>query len=331
MKSSGIGGQAVIEGVMMRHKNDVAVAVRRPDGVIQVGRQQFINLTEKSKIFKWPVIRGVVSFISSLIIGIKTLTYSASFFETEEEKEKEKDSGKGENAMMFGTIAISLIFAVAIFFVLPYFVSSWIMKLTGSTSQVLLAVIEGVLKLGIFIGYIAAISLMKDIKRTFMYHGAEHKCINCIESGKELNVDNVMKSSKEHRRCGTSFVVFVLVISIIFFMFIRVSHPVLRIVLRLVLVPVIAGVSFEFIQWAGNSDSKAAAILARPGLWMQALTTKEPDRSMAEVAIASVEAVFDWRAYLREQGIDVPDPVQPEPEPEQAESPEPEGDQSELS
>ena len=311
MKSSGIGGQAVIEGVMMRHDSDVAVAVRRPDGVIEVGRMKYTNLAKKNKFFSFPIIRGVVSFISSLVLGIKTLTYSASFYEEEEtgkEKQEKKDNSKGENAMMFGTVAFSLIFAVALFIVLPYFVSSWIMKLTGSESQLLLAVIEGVLKLAIFIGYIAAISRMKDIKRTFMYHGAEHKCINCIESGRELNVDNVMKSSKEHRRCGTSFVVFVLVISIIFFMFIRVSNPILRVALRLILVPVIAGVSFEFIQWAGNSDSKAAAILAKPGLWMQGLTTKEPERKMAEVAIASVEAVFDWREYLRGQGFEVSDP-----------------------
>ncbi len=179
------------------------------------------------------------------------------------------------------------------------------MKLFHSDSSVLLAVIEGVLKLAIFIGYIAAISLMKDIKRTFMYHGSEHKCINCIESGHELTVDNVMASSKEHRRCGTSFIFFVLFISIIFFIFLHFDNRLLRIGMRLLLIPVIAGVSFEFIQWAGNSDSKLAAILSRPGMWIQGLTTKEPERDMVEVAIASVEAVFDWRNYLREQGIEV--------------------------
>ena len=308
MKSSGIGGQAVLEGVMMRHKDKVAVAVRRTDGVIEVGRMEYHNLTEKNKFFRLPVVRGVVSFISSLIIGIKTLMYSATFFEEEEEQTKKDDGGKGEKAMIFWTLLFSIVFAVAIFMVLPYYLSALIMKLIGSDSQLLLAVIEGIFKLAIFVGYLAAISLMKDIRRTFMYHGAEHKSINCIESGLPLTVDNVMASSKEHRRCGTSFVVFVLVLSIIVFMFIHVDNHLLRIAIRLLLIPIIAGIAFEFIQWAGNSDSKAAAILAKPGLWVQALTTKEPERDMCEVAIASVEAVFDWREYLRSMGVEIAEP-----------------------
>ncbi|MCF0142370.1 MAG: DUF1385 domain-containing protein, partial [Parasporobacterium sp.] len=213
---------------------------------------------------------------------------------------KQSSQSKSDSAMMFGTVAISLVVAIAVFFILPLYASKGIMLLLHSDSTVLLAVIEGVLKLGIFIGYIAAISCMKDIKRTFMYHGAEHKCINCVESGKALTVDNVMESSKEHRRCGTSFIFFVLFISIIFFILIRVDTMWLRLIIRLLLIPVIAGVSFEFIQWAGNSDSKAAGVLSKPGLWIQGLTTKEPDRDMVQVAIASVEAVFDWKKYLEE-------------------------------
>ena len=205
-------------------------------------------------------------------------------------------------------MVIALIIAIALFVFLPYWVSDLIVKFTGLESPTLLAIIEGIIKLAIFIGYVAVISKMEDIKRTFMYHGAEHKCINCIESGKELTVENVMASSKEHRRCGTSFVFFVLIISIIFFIFIRVDNRLLRIVIRLLLIPLIAGVSYEFIQWAGNSDSKIAAVLSKPGLWVQALTTKEPTPDMAEVGIASVEAVFDWRGYLREQGIEVAEP-----------------------
>lgn len=318
MRSSGIGGQAVIEGVMMRHKSDIAVAVRKPDGDIVIGRQQAVPLKEKNKIFGWPIIRGVVSFISSLVIGIRTLTFSASFYEEEEPakgssdsgKADKKDTSKGEGAMMFVTVGFSLVIAVVIFMLLPYYASTWIMKLFGSDSPVLLAVVEGVLKLAIFIGYIALISLMKDIKRTFMYHGSEHKCINCIESGKELTVDNVMASSKEHRRCGTSFIFFVLFISIIFFMFLRFDNRWLRLGARLLLIPVIAGISYEFIQWAGNSNSKLASILSRPGMWIQGLTTREPERDMVEVAIASVEAVFDWREYLRAQGIEVSEPAE---------------------
>lgn len=310
MKSSNIGGQAVIEGVMMRHDEDIAVAVRRPDGQIEVGKSKYVSIAKKYKVLRLPIIRGVVSFISSLVIGLKTLTYSASFYEDDIEKEhgitdKAIDStfkSKGETAVMAFTVVFALIIAIALFVILPYVISSLILKFTHISSSILLAVIEGVVKLGIFIGYIAVISRMKDIKRTFMYHGAEHKCINCIESGKPLTVDNVMESSKEHRRCGTSFIVLVLVISIIFFIFIRVETFWLRLLIRLLLVPVIAGVSFEFIRWAGNSDSKAAAILSKPGMLMQGMTTKEPTRDMVEVGIASVEAVFDWEAYL--EGMD---------------------------
>ena len=339
MKSSGIGGQAVIEGIMMRSKNDIAVAVRKPDGNIEVGKQKTVSPRDVCSVFGWPVIRGIVSFIFSLVIGIRTLTFSASFFMDEEEaqKEKKKDSSKGEGAMMFGTVALSLIFAIALFMVLPYWASTGILKLFRSESAVLVAVIEGVLKLAIFIAYISLISMMKDIRRTFMYHGAEHKCINCIETGHELNVDNVMKASKEHRRCGTSFIFFVLFISIIFFIILDVIlslntsfdttlfvNKLARMGLRLLLVPVIAGLSYEVIQWAGNSDSALANILSKPGLWIQGLTTREPERDMAEVAITAVEAVFDWRTYLREQGIEVSEP-ETVTEPEAVSEPETDG------
>lgn len=324
MKSSGIGGQAVIEGIMMRSGNDIAVAVRKPDGNIEVGKQKTVSPKDKNKIFGWPIIRGIVSFIFSLVIGIRTLTFSASFFMDEEEEKKPsktKEDNKGEGALMFGTVAISLVFAIAIFMILPYWASTGILKLFKSDSAVLVAVVEGVLKLAIFIAYISLISLMKDIRRTFQYHGAEHKCINCIESGHELNVDNVMKASKEHRRCGTSFIFFVLFISIIFFIILDVIlslstsfdttlfvNKLARMGIRLLLIPVIAGLSYEVIQWAGNSGSRLADVLSKPGLWIQGLTTKEPDRDMAEVAIAAVEAVFDWRDYLRKQGIQVSEP-----------------------
>ena len=300
----------MIEGVMMRHEEDVAVAVRRPDGEIEVGKTKYRNPAKNNAFFRAPIVRGVVAFVSSLVLGIKTLTYSASFYEDDIENENGKldrtiDStfkSKGESAVMVFTIVFALAVAIALFVVLPYFASSLILKYTNLTSSVLLAVIEGVIKLGVFIGYIALISNMKDIKRTFMYHGAEHKCINCIESGKPLTVADVMWSSKEHRRCGTSFIFFVLFISIIFFIFIRVDSLWLRLVIRLLLIPVISGVSYEFIRWAGNSNSRAAYVLSRPGMWMQGLTTKEPTKDMVQVAIASVEAVFDWKAY--QEGID---------------------------
>ena len=310
MKSCKMGGQAVIEGVMMRYKNSVAVSVRKPDGSIRVGLMKYRSAASKHPWLKWPLVRGVVSFVDSLALGIKTLMYSANIFEEEANEEdkkknqskvvsesmKNKSTTKGEAALMTGTVMFSLAVSVALFVLLPYLISSLITRFSDST--VLLAVVEGVIKVGIFIGYLAVISLMPDIRRTFMYHGSEHKCINCIESGKDLTVDNVMVSSKEHRRCGTSFLFFVLLISIIFCMFIRVKTWWLRLLIRLLIIPLIAGVSYEFIQWAGNTDSKLAYYLSKPGLWMQALTTKEPTRDMVEVAIESVEHVFDWRKYL---------------------------------
>lgn len=309
MRSSNIGGQAVIEGVMMRHKQNVAVAVRKPDGEIEVGKSRFKSVTKTHKILGIPIVRGVVSFIESLVMGIKTLTYSASFYEDDIEKESgvtdniidNTFKSKGEAAVMGITIFVSLVIAIALFIFLPYLISSFIVKYSNITSTALLALIEGVVKLLIFIGYLFAISRMEDIKRTFMYHGAEHKCINCIETGNDLVVENVMKASKEHRRCGTSFIFIVLFISIVFFIFIRVDQFWLRLLIRILLIPVIAGVSYEVIQWTGRSPSGFAYLISRPGMWFQRLTTKEPTADMAEVAIKSVEAVFDWKAYLAQE------------------------------
>ena len=203
--------------------------------------------------------------------------------------------------MMGGTVAFSIVLAVAIFMILPYYISVFFQKFTDS--YMLIAVLEGLIRLAIFIGYVAAISLMPDIKRVFMYHGAEHKCINCIEHGMELNVENVRKSSRQHKRCGTSFLLIVMLISIVFFLFIRVDSRILQLVLRLLLIPVIAGVSYEFIRLAGRYDNRLVNILSKPGLWMQKMTTREPDDEMIEVGIASVEAVFDWRKWQKEENV----------------------------
>ncbi len=307
MKSSGIGGQAVIEGVMMKNKDRYAVAVRKPDNEIEVIVKECSNPVEKYKFLGWPVIRGVVNFIDSLVVGMSTLSYSASFYEDDEpdddtktkEKKKQKtkeQEAKEEKAMMTFTVILSIVMAVAIFMIAPYYVSRLFALFVKNDTAVI--IIEGIVRLAFFIIYVKLISLMNDIKRVYMYHGAEHKCINCIEHGMELTVENVLKSSKEHKRCGTSFLLIVMCISIVFFMFIRVDSPVLRLVLRILLVPVIAGVSYEVLRLAGNSDSKFMDIVSRPGLWLQHLTTSEPDASMVEVAIASVEAVFDWRTYV---------------------------------
>ena len=306
MKSSGIGGQAVIEGVMMRNKDKYAVAVRKPDNNIEVSVKNCTNPAGKYRFLKLPIIRGIFSFIDSLVVGMSTLSYSASFYEDDEPDAKEnkkpkkvkskEQEEKEEKVMMTFTIILSIVMAVAIFMIAPYYVSRLFAAFIKNDTAVIL--IEGMVRLVFFIVYVKLISLMKDIKRVYMYHGAEHKCINCIEHGLDLTVENVLKSSKEHKRCGTSFLLIVMCISIVFFMFIRVDSPVLRLVLRVLLVPVIAGVSYEVLRLAGNSDSKLMDIVSRPGLWLQHLTTSEPDADMVEVAIASVEAVFDWKTYV---------------------------------
>lgn len=306
MKSSGIGGQAVIEGVMMKNKEQYVVAVRKPDKVIEVKVEKYHGIAEKYFIFKYPILRGVGAFVESMAVGMKTLTYSASFYEEEEEKPSplEETVGKvfkekAESVVMGITVAVSILLAVAIFMILPFFIAEYFSKLTDNVT--LLALVEGLIRVAIFLLYVVAISQMQDIKRVFMYHGAEHKTINCVENGKELTVENVRTQSRYHKRCGTSFLFIVMFISIFFFMVIRVDNAVLRMLLRILLVPVIAGVSYEFIRLAGRSDNAVVHLLSKPGMWLQSLTTREPENDMIEVAIQSVEAVFDWRAYQKEE------------------------------
>ena len=308
MKSSGIGGQAVLEGIMMKNGDQYAVAVRKPDQEIEVKKEEYKGFLSKHPAFNVPVVRGVFAFVDSLVLGVGTLNYSASFYDEEGEEEKtsrveeflnQKISKKTqEKAMTVFTVALSVILCVGIFMVVPV----WLVQFLAAyiPSQTVLALIEGLVRIGIFILYVVLISRLNDIKRVFMYHGAEHKCINCIEHGLDLTVENVKKSSREHKRCGTSFLLIVMVISVIFFVFIRVDALWLRMVSRVLLVPVIAGVSYEFLKLAGRSDSKVVDLLSRPGLWLQGLTTREPDEDMIQVAIQAVEAVFDWRAYQAE-------------------------------
>ena len=311
MRYSGVGGQAVMEGVMMRNGDEYAVAVRKPDKTIEVKKFEYKSAKKTKGLRNIPFIRGIFNFIDSLYLGMNTLMYSASFFEDEEEEQDlskmteeekaiyEKKKAKEEKAWMGGTVVLSVVLALAIFFALPYFLSGFFHKVISS--EILIALLEGIIRLAIFIGYIILISTNEDIKRTFMYHGAEHKCIKCIEHGLELNVENVKKSSKQHKRCGTSFLLIVMLISIVFFMFIRVDSKILRLVLRLLLIPVIAGVSYEFIRLAGRFDNWFVNMISQPGLWMQRLTTIEPDEDMIEVGIASVEAVFDWKTWQEEE------------------------------
>ncbi len=320
MKYSGIGGQSVLEGVMMRNGKDYAIAVRKPDNEIEVKVEKGKGSLFDEKWMKVPIIRGILSFIDSLVVGLSTLMYSASFFDDEEEEEEENEKKRRRNKKekepvdpvkkaeqeakqekaLYGTVmVISLVIAVAVFMILPYYLSELFQRFVTSNAN-LVAVFEGVLRLLIFIGYIWLISRSKDIQRTFMYHGAEHKCINCVEHGLDLTVENVRKSSREHKRCGTSFLVFVVIISIILYLFIRVDSHALRIIIRIALIPVIAGLAFELLRAAGRTENKVIQVLSKPGMWTQRLTVKEPDDDMIEVGIASVEAVFDWRSFVEE-------------------------------
>ena len=295
MKSSGIGGQAVMEGIMMRNGSEYSVAVRKENGEIEVKKETYKGVGSKCKLFRLPFIRGIFSFVDSLVLGMKSLNYSASLFMEDGEEEEEpgrfekwlqkKFGDKAEKVIMDLTMVISIILAMGIFMVFPTWVSTLMKPLLGN--GIWMALFEGVLRIAIFIAYVGLISLMPDIKRTYMYHGAEHKCINCIEHGMPLTVENVMKSSKEHKRCGTSFLLIVMVISILFFLVIRPETLWLRLVSRILLIPVIAGVSFEFLRLAGNSDNPVVNLLSKPGLMLQGLTTKEPDEKMAEVAICA--------------------------------------------
>ena len=302
---SGIGGQAVLEGVMMKNKEKYAVAVRKPDGEIEVEVETYQGLAHGSKFKELPFIRGIFNFLDSLILGTRALNYSASFYEEEEGKETKFDKamdkmsgGNGEKLLSGIVTVISIMLAVGIFIVLPYFISSLFESFIRNRS--LMAIIEGVIRIALFLLYVWGISAMKDIRRLYQYHGAEHKCINCIEKGRPLTVHNVMRSSRLHTRCGTSFIFFVMLVSIVLFFFIQVDNVAEKVILRILLMPVVAGISYEIIRLAGRTDNVFIKILSAPGMWIQRMTTREPDESMAEVAIASVEAVFDWKKYLQD-------------------------------
>ena len=320
MKSSNIGGQAVMEGIMMRHKDKYSIAVRRPDQGIELKVEDYKCIFGKAGFLKWPIIRGVVSFVDSLVVGTKCLMYSAEIAGDEEDEEdikknaslseEERQAKKAKEDrqfkwLLYVTVAISIVVSIGAFMLLPYVLASFCRKL--GASEFVVTVVEAFVKLFLFMGYMLLISRMKDIQRTFMYHGAEHKCINCVEHGLPLTVENVMASSRQHKRCGTSFLFLVMLVSIfLHFIFVLVPGYWVRLFGRLLMVPVVAGISFEMIQWAGRTDNKLAQILSKPGFAMQKLSTKEPTPDRVEVAIAAVEAVFDWRTYLKEEfGVDV--------------------------
>ena len=308
-----LGGQAVIEGVMMKGPDSYSVAVRKPDKKIEVKLHQYESFGDRHKFAKLPFIRGVVSFVESLVVGTKTLSYSSSFYDEDEVETKAdrlfKDifKEKAESVILGFTILLSVVIAVALFMLLPAAIAEILGK--WISSHVLVAVIEGIIRLLIFLIYVVLISQMEDIKRVFMYHGAEHKTINCYESGDDLTPENVAKHSRYHKRCGTSFLFIVMIVSIFVFMFITAKQMWLRFLLRLVLIPVVAGISYEFIRLAGRSENPVVNALSKPGLWVQKLTTKEPEEEMIQVAIISVEAVLYGKPYVdavnEAQGIHV--------------------------
>lgn len=310
MRSSKIGGQAVMEGIMMRNQDKYSIAVRKPNQEIELKVEDYKGILGKYKIMKLPLLRGVASFVDSMVVGTQCIMYSANFFEEEEEEETEEltqEEIKAREAkeerenkwLMYGTVVLSIVLSVGLFMVLPYYIAAIFRHFTSS--ETILLVVEALVRVLLFMLYLVLISKMKDIQRVFMYHGAEHKCINCVERGLELNVENVMKSSRLHKRCGTSFLFIVIFVSIVVLLFIQVPQHWLRVVLRIALMPLIAGISYEFISWAGRSEGKLALLLSKPGMALQKLTTREPEPDMAEVAIAAVEAVFDWKAFLKEE------------------------------
>ena len=312
MKMSGIGGQAVLEGIMMKNGDQYAVAVRKPDKEIAVEVKEYHGVGSKIGFRGLPFVRGVFNFVDSLVLGMQTLMWSASFFEEEEQPEQDgtgeteqakaadgkKSDSAAESLMMGGTVAVSLVLAIAIFMVLPMFAAKFFERFL--TSKLVISLIEGVIRLAVFLLYVWAISFMEDIRRTFMYHGAEHKCINCVEHGLPLTVENVRSSSREHKRCGTSFLLFVMLVSIVVFIFLQFDNVLIRMLSRIVFVPVIAGISYEILRLAGRSDNALINAVSRPGLLLQKLTTREPDDDMIEVAITAVEKVFDWKTWEAE-------------------------------
>jgi uncharacterized protein YqhQ len=292
VRPTSIGGQAVMEGVMMKGVDRIAIAVRKPDGEIALKKQALKG--SRKGFTKLPLIRGVYGFFDSMVLGVQSLMYSAEFFEEEEPEEKEKEQGFFarfmEKNFIWISVTLSVAFSVLLFILLPTVLVNVFQKLTDST--VILNLIEGVVRIAIFVLYIVAISRMKDIKRVFEYHGAEHKTIFCYEHGEELTVENVKKHGRLHPRCGTSFLFIVMIVSILLFSLFQWSGLFYRIVVRLLLLPVVAGISYELIKWAGRSQSRLACYISKPGMWMQKITTREPDDSQIEIAITALQNVL---------------------------------------
>lgn len=305
-----VGGQALIEGVMMQGPKGAAVSVRTPDGSIDTEILPVKHLKDKFKFLGWPLIRGVVAYIESMVFGYKCLMMSAEKSGLEDLEDSEENMSKLDKWLtehmskkvmgVFTAVAsvLGVLLAFGLFFYLPTIAVNFINKLSSDALVNFRALFEGIIRMIIFVAYIALVSLMKDIKRTFMYHGAEHKTIFCYENGLELTTENVRKQSRFHPRCGTSFIFVIIIISVIISSAISVAFPELRnqtiiwMGIKILILPLITGISYEFIKFAGKHDNFLVRLLSAPGLWMQRLTTKEPDDDMIEVAVASFKAVI---------------------------------------
>ncbi|MCI1930847.1 MAG: DUF1385 domain-containing protein [Clostridia bacterium] len=302
MKITSIGGQAVIEGVMMRGKKMYAMAVRRPDGTLCIEKEPINDVFNKNSIFKLPIFRGVAAFVQSLVIGVKIITRSSQIAGLEDDSD-DIEPGKFEkflqrvfgdklgDLLIYFSVLVSLVFSIGLFFVLPVIIGSWFKNIVPGTWAI--GIVEGLVRMGIFLAYLILISRMKEINRVFRYHGAEHKTINCFEHDEELTVENVKKYKRFHKRCGTSFLLIVMIISMLVFFFVRTDTITLRIISRVLLVPVVAGISYEVLKWAGRSDSFLVKIVSAPGLCLQRITTAEPDAGQIEAAIAAMKGVLE--------------------------------------
>ena len=300
MKRTSIGGQAVIEGVMMRGKTIYAMAVRNPEGGITLEEKNCTGLSKKYKIFTFPIFRGMAAFVDSLVTGTKIMRRSAEIAgeammeEGEPSKfEKwimDKFGDKVNDFIIYFSVFISILLSVALFFMLPVWLGGFFKTVIPTWG---LGVVEGLIRIGIFLAYIFAISKMKEIQRVFQYHGAEHKTINCFEKELPLTVENVKTCTRLHKRCGTSFLLLVMIISMVVLFFVQTDNIMLRFVSRILLVPFIAGLSYEVIRWAGSSESKLVAMVSYPGLCLQKITTQEPDGEQIETAIAAMKKVLE--------------------------------------
>ncbi|MDD2308848.1 MAG: DUF1385 domain-containing protein [Desulfuromonadaceae bacterium] len=317
MDKISVGGQAVIEGVMMRAPRSVAIAVRRPDGGIVVKSELLIPLSERFPIVKLPIVRGAVALFTSLIIGIKALNFSAAEAMTEEEKEEEKEKEKSKDGekskgnggelsswAMAGTMTVAFGFGICLFFLFPLYLTKLLTPIIGD-NNVVFNLVDGVIRVAVFLLYIWAISRMSDIQRVFQYHGAEHKSIFAFEAGEELTVENVRRHSRLHPRCGTSFLLIVMLVSIAVFSLIPKLWPFyLKAGSRVFLLPMIAGISYEFLKWSATHDSHPLVrMIITPGLALQRLTTREPDDSQLEVAIRSMNVALEVNAGYKDDRL----------------------------